>query len=272
MKTITLTLIHALRPSPRIRRPFYSPRASPLLRCFSGCHFLPSATGEAGAAADGVEDPSLKILVKRFPVAGAEDALLDFIAGKRKATEVAHLIWKNIILRGDTVVDATCGNGYDTMALLKLIADGSTRGRVYGLDIQKSALENTSYLLRESVDEDRWDLVKLSLLCHSRMEDIVPKDIPVRLIAFNLGYLPGGNKTIITKPHTTMSALQAASRLLMSGGLISVVVYVGHSGGREEFETVLSFASGLSVESWSSFKFETVSRPSGPALVFILKK
>jgi hypothetical protein len=52
-----------------------------------------------------------------------------------------------------------------------------------------------------------------------------------RLVAFNLGYLPGGDKTIITKPETTLIALEAAKGILMAGGLISLVVYVGHPGG-----------------------------------------
>lgn len=52
-----------------------------------------------------------------------------------------------------------------------------------------------------------------------------------RLVAFNLGYLPGGNKAITTKSETTLQALEAASRILKPGGLISLVVYVGHPGG-----------------------------------------
>lgn len=52
-----------------------------------------------------------------------------------------------------------------------------------------------------------------------------------RLIAFNLGYLPGGDKTLITEPHTTLKALNVAKDILTPGGLISLVVYVGHPGG-----------------------------------------
>lgn len=52
-----------------------------------------------------------------------------------------------------------------------------------------------------------------------------------RLVAFNLGYLPGGDKTIITEPRTTLEALKVSKDILMPGGLISLVVYVGHPGG-----------------------------------------
>jgi hypothetical protein len=56
--------------------------------------------------------------------------------------------------------------------------------------------------------------------------------ISSRLVAFNLGCLPGGDKTVITVTRTPELALQTASRLLSSGGLISVLVYIGHPGGR----------------------------------------
>ncbi|KAL5977124.1 hypothetical protein ACLOJK_021466 [Asimina triloba] len=178
-------------------------------------------------------------------------------------------VWQTIVRKGDIVVDATCGNGHDTLALLKIVADESWKGCVYGIDIQVSALENTSSLLDESVTPKEKELVKLFHLCHSRMEDVIPKDSAVRLVAFNLGYLPGGDKAIITTSRTTLPALEAASRILESGGLLSSIVYVGHPGGRflyamplsltdsivllllafrEEFETVQRFASSLPVE------------------------
>ncbi|CAL1391288.1 unnamed protein product [Linum trigynum] len=96
------------------------------------------------------------------------------------------------------------------------------------------------------------ELVKLSGICHSRMEEIVPENSPVRLVAFDLGYLPGGNKNIITVPQTTRLALDAAKRILLAPrGFISLVVYIGHPGGREELEAVEGFASGLPADEWS---------------------
>ncbi|KAJ8627280.1 hypothetical protein MRB53_020587 [Persea americana] len=205
-----------------------------------------------------------------FP--GIEDALMGFISGKTKATTVAHSVWQNVIHKGDTVVDATCGNGHDTLVLLKFIADDSGKGCVYAMDIQDSALKSTCSLLDRSVGPSERELVKLFSLCHSRMEDVIPKGASVRLVAFNLGYLPGGDKTVITTSKTTLPALQAASRILRSEGLISVMVYVGHPGGREELETVQTFASGLPVETWVCCKFEMLNRPNSPVLILIFKK
>ncbi|KAH9288528.1 hypothetical protein KI387_032645, partial [Taxus chinensis] len=74
--------------------------------------------------------------------------------------------------------------------------------------------------------------VKLFAFCHSKMEELVPEGVSVRLIAFNLGYLPGGNKEIITTSKTTLIALDTATKILGSGGLISIMSYIGHPGGR----------------------------------------
>ncbi|KAK8591738.1 hypothetical protein V6N13_031770 [Hibiscus sabdariffa] len=185
------------------------------------------------------------------PISGLEDELVGYIFGKKKATEVAHLVWRHVLHKGDIVIDATCGNGYDTVAMLKMVADESGRGCVYGMDIQTEALENTSSLLDETATQKEKELVKLFPICHSRMDEVLPENTAVRLVAFNLGYLPGGDKGIITTSKTTLLALEAAKKMLMSGGLISLVVYVGHPGGREELETVEGFASGLCVDGWA---------------------
>lgn len=197
---------------------------------------------------------------------------MDFITGRRKATEVAQAVWRSVVRKGDTVVDATCGNGNDTFALLKMVADERGQGRVYGMDIQDSAIQSTSSFLKMAVDSHEMELVKLFSICHSRMEEIVPQDSPVRLVAFNLGYLPGGDKTIITVPKTTELAMQAASRMVSSGGLISALVYIGHPGGRDELDAVESFASSLPVDTWVSCKFEMLNRPIAPVLLLLHKK
>ncbi|KAK8974042.1 hypothetical protein V6N11_046999 [Hibiscus sabdariffa] len=206
------------------------------------------------------------------PISGLEDELVGYIFGKKKATEVAHLVWRHVLHKGDIVIDATCGNGYDTVAMLKMVADESGRGCVYGMDIQTEALENTSSLLDETATQKEKELVKLFPICHSRMDEVLPENTAVRLVAFNLGYLPGGDKGIITTSKTTLLALEAAKKMLMSGGLISLVVYVGHPGGREELETVEGFASGLCVDGWVCCKFQMLNRPLAPLLVFIFKR
>ncbi|KAI3456676.1 hypothetical protein Pfo_013339 [Paulownia fortunei] len=219
-----------------------------------------------------VEVPSSNSFTKHneFPFRGLEDVMTGYVFGKKKATEVAHAVWKNVVRKGDLVIDATCGNGYDTLAMLRLIADDTRRGRVYAMDLQKDALESTSSLLDRSVSADERELVELYAMCHTKMEELVP--VVMLLVAFNLGYLPGGDKKIKTESETTLLALEAAKRILAPRGLISIVAYVGHSGGREEFEIVQSFAAELPIDNWVCCKLEMLNRPLAPVLVLLSKK
>ncbi|KNA25345.1 hypothetical protein SOVF_007390 [Spinacia oleracea] len=201
-----------------------------------------------------------------------DDVLKGYMFGQKKATEVAHLVWKLVVQKGDTVVDATCGNGNDTVALAKLVVDDFAKGCVYGMDVQEDAIQNTSSLLNLSLDPNQRKCVKLYSICHSRMVDVIPENSSVRLVAFNLGYLPGGDKGIITNSATTLLALKAAKELLLPGGVISVVAYVGHPGGREEYETVQAFASELPAERWVCSQIQMLNKPLAPVLVFLFKR
>ncbi|XAR56916.1 hypothetical protein NMG60_11037567 [Bertholletia excelsa] len=209
---------------------------------------------------------------KDSTLSGMEEVMMGYILGKKKATEVAHSVWRCIVQKGDSLVDATCGNGHDTLAMVKMVADKPHSGHVYAMDVQKTALENTSSLLDESLNSDEKGLVELFDICHSKMEEVVPKGVPVRLVAFNLGYLPGGDKSIITRSETTEQALEVAKRILSPGGLISLVVYVGHPGGRDEHKAVEAFASGLPVENWICCKLQMLNRPLAPILFLLMKK
>ena len=56
-----------------------------------------------------------------------------------KLTEMIHEILRPIIKPGDLVVDATLGNGFDTLFLAKAVGP---QGKVIGFYIQECAIEN----------------------------------------------------------------------------------------------------------------------------------
>lgn len=143
------------------------------------------------------------------------------------AVTMAHKIISAVVTRGDVVVDGTAGNGKDTLFLAQLVGE---EGKVYAFDIQQEALERTKEKLIQANVLSR---VKLIHSGHETMAHFIKS--PVKAIMFNLGYLPGGDKKIITKPETTLEALKQSLTLLQKYGVVSLTVYTGHPGGLEEW-------------------------------------
>ena len=104
------------------------------------------------------------------------------------------------VMPGDTVIDATVGNGHDTLFLARLVG---REGLVYGFDIQQVALERTAARLQEAGLQDRVQLIHAG---HEELKKYVPDF--VQAVMFNLGYLPGADKSVTTLGHTTLRAIK----------------------------------------------------------------
>ena len=156
----------------------------------------------------------------------------------KRVTEWAHDAVRAVVRPGETVVDATAGNGHDTLFLANCVQPG---GHVYGFDVQEEAVAKTRARLTEAGMEDVW----LHLIHGGHEEMAVAVEGPVAAVMFNLGYLPGGDRSLTTGERSTLAALEQAVRLLRPGGVISVVCYRGHPGGAEEAEAVDGYAKGL---------------------------
>src|SRR5580692_4989467 len=113
---------------------------------------------------------------------------------------------------GALAVDATVGNGYDTLFLAHRVGPNGT---VLGFDVQKAALAGARELLKFAGSIGRVSLIHDS---HSRSANYLPEGARVRGAMFNLGYLPRGNREIITRPETTIAALQTLMRQLATEG------------------------------------------------------
>jgi SAM-dependent methyltransferase len=155
-----------------------------------------------------------------------------------RATEMAHLLLRQSLKPGDWVVDATVGNGHDTLWLAQIV--GPT-GRVLGFDAQAAALAAAAQRLQGLPQ------VTLFHAGHERLAEHLPADAKAKLAAvmFNLGFLPGADKSVITTAETTLAALDQALGNLALRGQITVVLYPGHPGGAGEAEEVLSWAHSL---------------------------
>lgn len=175
-----------------------------------------------------------------------------------------HLV-AQVLCPGDTAVDATAGNGHDTVFLCRTVGP---QGVVYAFDNQPLAVGRTAERLREQGLETRVYLIAAG---HEQMADYVWQ--PAKAVMFNLGYLPGSGHRFATRPETTVAALEQARRILAPGGLITVVVYTGHEGAAAEQAAVDEWASSLPQEEWTAVCFTFQNwRNNPPYLLALLKK
>jgi SAM-dependent methyltransferase len=174
--------------------------------------------------------------------------------------QLAHLLWEQILVPGDNVIDATCGNGHDTYFLAKLLQG---RGSLLGYDIQARAIEKTEERLKNLNEEER-AIVSLHLASHEELPPIL-----VKLIVYNLGYLPGADHQITTRLETTLASLERASALLVPGGALSVTCYPGHSEGKKESDALIDFFTSLPHARWSVSLHRWIQRGArAPFLIF----
>lgn len=180
----------------------------------------------------------------------------------------AHSLFEKAIQPGDMVVDATVGNGHDTVFLAKLIGEN---GYVFGFDVQKEAINHTYERL---CAENLVQRVTLFQEGHEKASIALPKDVHGKLkgVIFNLGYLPKGNKNIITKAETTISALEQFINIMATGGLIVLVVYHGHQGGKEEKEHILQYVSNLNQKKFHVLKYSFLNQINYPPFVIAIEK
>ncbi|MFI5334455.1 MAG: class I SAM-dependent methyltransferase [Chlamydiales bacterium] len=190
---------------------------------------------------------------------------MNFRDQRLSAVTRAHLFWKELVLPGDCVVDATCGNGKDTLVLAQLVG---TTGVVIGLDIQERALACTRERLMNHLSPDQLGNIHLFLQSH---ETIPPLPSSPKLVVFNLGYLPGGNKKITTQSQITSRSVKNFYTLIPSGGAISLACYPGHEEGANEADTLLKMVRDPFFRAASIQVHRDQERASAPFLIIIIK-
>lgn len=183
----------------------------------------------------------------------------------KKTTTFVHYILKPKIKKGNLVVDATMGNGNDTLFLSQLV--GNT-GKVCSFDIQSIALENTQ---KKLIDHKLNNYnIKLINDSHENLKKYIME--PIDAAMFNLGYLPKGDHSIITNPDSTIKAILSVLSLLKKGGIISIVIYYGHDGGESEKEEVLDFLNTLSCEEVTIMQCNYINHNNNPPIVIFIEK
>jgi predicted methyltransferase len=166
---------------------------------------------------------------------------------------------------GAIAVDATAGNGHDTLFLAKAVG---ASGHVYSFDIQQEALEHTRHRLHSEGVEARVTLYRRG---HQFMREVLPKQVYGRVAAmmFNLGYLPRGDRQVTTRAETTITALEQGLPLLAPYGVCTLVLYTGHPGGEKEADAVISFTKELDPKQYAAAWYQMLNRNHAPSVVAI---
>ncbi|WP_455220240.1 FAD-dependent oxidoreductase, partial [Kaarinaea lacus] len=197
------------------------------------------------------------------------DADIDRFAQGNSLVTLAKRFISEHVNPGDTVIDATVGNGYDTEYLARCVG---AEGHVYGFDIQQQSIANTNARLRVFGLERR---VTLFHAGHDSMVEHIEDRLhgQIAAIMFNLGYLPGGDKSIQTQTDSTLKALKQALTLLQAGGIITVVTYSGHAGGDYEAREVSNWLKQSGNESVNvEFVSPGTHTSNAPGLIRVIKK
>ena len=171
------------------------------------------------------------------------------------ATELLHTILPAQIAEGDLAIDATAGNGHDTEMLAHAVG---ASGKVIALDIQEVAIEVTRSRLQ---NEKLLDRVSLHVISHTRLAELAAP-ASAQAIVFNLGYLPGADREIITRTPETLLALSAAVDLLRPGGILAVIAYPGHSSGMDEARAVEEFFNALPAHRIARYSLVATKNPA----------
>ena len=182
----------------------------------------------------------------------------------KSARYLAADILRRAVEPGDTVVDATMGNGHDTLFLCGLVSE---TGHVYAFDVQEQAVENTRKRLAEAEMLDR---AALFCLGHEHMAEQVKE--PVAAVVFNLGWLPGGDHSVTTRWETTRQAVESALHLLKPLGVLVICAYPGHAEGDRERQALMEMLANLPPQDYNVLWHQFLNAGPGAPECFAVQK
>jgi SAM-dependent methyltransferase len=181
------------------------------------------------------------------------------------AVEFSHFLIEKYADKNGIFIDATAGNGKDTKFLAEFAEQNSS---VLAFDIQAEAVDRTEALLKKHGLENKVEVYNES---HVNIDKYI-SDNELSAVIYNLGYLPGGNKDITTEAGTTLDALEKNLVFLKKYGIIVLVIYTGHPGGKEEKEAVFKFAEELDYKKYNVMHYEFINQSKKPPEVIAIIK
>lgn len=183
----------------------------------------------------------------------------------KSAVKTSHYLIEQVVHNGAIAVDATAGNGHDTCFIAERVGPN---GHVYAFDIQKKAVTNTTALLKDKNLNERATVIQDS---HHLLSKYIREPI-IHLGLFNLGYLPGGDKSIVTRFETTRLAAEALLDRLIPNGLVILVVYPGHEEGQLESLKIEEWTKSLDQKQFTVQKIGMINQINRPPYILAIEK
>lgn len=183
--------------------------------------------------------------------------------------QIVHCLLKEVLTSAKVIVDATTGNGFDTIFLAK---NAQENARIYAFDIQDKALENAKKAMNEVKDKINLPLENIKYIhaSHDEFDKYINENID--LVIFNLGYLPGGNHEITTQTSTTLKAIEKFIAKLNVHGHIAIVMYPGHEEGFCEYQAIEKMVKVLEKKSFTVGWYKMINHNiNAPTLCWIEK-
>lgn len=180
-------------------------------------------------------------------------------------TEWVHHFIREQVQPGDICIDATMGNGNDTVLLSELAGE---TGKVFAFDIQEMALVHTQEKLCRKGCVSNY---RLLLQSHECMGQYASEE-SVSCIVFNFGYLPGGDHKKATRVDSSIRAIEEGLKLLKKKGLMTLCIYSGGDSGFEERDEILGFIHRLDSRKYLVIQSEYINRPNHPPIPVLIVK
>lgn len=188
------------------------------------------------------------------------------MTGEWSAIDIVHKVLESLVKPGSFCIDATAGNGHDTVFLCGLCGEN---GKVLAMDIQESAVESTKANLAEHGFSERAEVVCKS---HSEIDTLAAPET-ADCVMFNFGWLPGGDHDIFTRAETSVPAIEKSLAILKKGGVLSLCLYYGRNNGYSERDAILEYVSSLPSFGYAVMKCDFLNRRNDPPFpIFIVKE
>jgi tRNA A58 N-methylase Trm61 len=180
----------------------------------------------------------------------------------------AKSLLEKAVNSGDVVVDATLGNGHDTLFIANLVGES---GRVYGFDVQEEAIHTSLEKLNKQGIADR---VTIFHAGHEQLYNLIPVGHrgKIKAAIFNLGYLPGSDKSIVTRPDTTISAIEQLLEIMTPEGLIILVIYHGHAEGAIERDALLTYCQEIDQKKAHVLQYRFINQLNNPPFIVAIER